>query len=147
MRRAARTAPLGDDFICCSSWSRRWKCGNRLFRFPRFVGRAENSTIVFRAFHKPSFPRSACTVSECLRRPFDLLEHGAFGLLHSSCGFGVADGRGHAFERMDAESGTQELLWPIQREQCFQRRASQLIEAPFAALGVDLASAWAAGRW
>jgi hypothetical protein len=26
-------------------------------RFPRFVERAENSTIVFRAFHKPSFPR------------------------------------------------------------------------------------------
>ena len=38
-----------------SSW--RWECGNRFHRFPRFVGRAENSTLVFRAFHKPSFPR------------------------------------------------------------------------------------------
>jgi hypothetical protein len=33
--------------------------GNRLHRFRRFVGRRENSTIVFQAFHEPSLPRRA----------------------------------------------------------------------------------------
>ena len=51
--------PVLGDLYSSPSSSWRWECGNRLHRFPRFVGRAENSTIVFRAFHKPSFPRPA----------------------------------------------------------------------------------------
>ena len=49
--------------IYCQPSSWRWECGNRFYRFPRFVGRAENSIIVFRAFHKPSFPRSTSTAA------------------------------------------------------------------------------------
>ena len=44
------------EMISCSSPQRQWEFGNRLYRFPRFVERAENSFMVFRAFHKPSFP-------------------------------------------------------------------------------------------
>ena len=56
-------APFRDVFIYVSQLSRRWECGNRFYRFPRFVGRLENSIIVFRAFHKPSFPRSTSTAA------------------------------------------------------------------------------------
>jgi hypothetical protein len=55
----ALNGPVLRIFNSSSSSSWRWECGNRLDRFPRFVERAENSTIVFRPFHKPSFPRPA----------------------------------------------------------------------------------------
>jgi len=108
-------SPFGDFFIACSSLSWRWECGNRFYRFPRFVGRAENSTIVFWAFHKLSFPRSTSTASGASGGSSYLLEHGVLGLLHASRGLGVAHGCSHAFERREAESGTQELLRPMER--------------------------------
>jgi len=107
-------SPFRDVFIYCSWSSWRWKCGNRLYRFPRFVGRAENSIIVFRAFHKPSFPRSTSTSAQGSRRPSYLLEHGVFCLLHSLCGLGVAHVCGHPFEGVDAEPRAQELLRPLE---------------------------------
>src|ERR1035441_7179038 len=65
-----------------SSW--RWECGNRLHRFPRFVGRAENSTIVFRAFHKPSFPQPASIASNCQAATFAVARLHLFGHDHTS---------------------------------------------------------------
>jgi len=113
-RGQLQTSPFRDFFIYISWLSWRWECGNRFYRFPRFVGRAENSIIVFRAFHKPSFPRSTSTAALVSGRSSYLLEHGGFGLLHASRGVGVAHGCGHAFERREAESGAQELLRPIE---------------------------------
>src|SRR5713226_724386 len=51
-RGQLQASPFWDFFIYVSQLSWRWECGNRFYRFPRFVGRAENSTIVFRPFHQ-----------------------------------------------------------------------------------------------
>ena len=58
--------------------------------------------------------------------------------MHASRSLGVAHRCGHAFECRERESGAQELLRPVKREQRFQRRAPPLVEAAFAALGIDL---------
>jgi len=121
-------APFRDSLIFASSSSRRWECGNRLYRFPELVGRAENSTIVFRAFHKPSFPRSISTEAPGLRRFSYLLEHVVFGLLHASRSFRIAHRSGHALERGDGQSGAQKLLRVVERKQRFQRRAPLLVD-------------------
>jgi hypothetical protein len=62
-----------EDFYFSSWWSWRWECGNRLYRFPRFVGREGNSTIVFLAFHEPSFPRPASIRLKLRRRSLSQL--------------------------------------------------------------------------
>ena len=68
----------------------------------------------------------------------DLFEHGAFGQLHSPRGLGVAHRCGHSLECVDAESGAQELLRLLEREQLLERRLPLLVEASFAAFVIDV---------
>src|ERR1700733_2285347 len=51
---------LSGKIVQSSSW--RWECENRFHRFQGLVGRAENSTIVFRAFHMTGIS-TACFVA------------------------------------------------------------------------------------
>jgi len=86
------------------------KCGNRLLSISRF-GRAANSLIVFRAFHKPSFPRSTSLLSGVQA---DFLSARTWLYWLRICrALRVAHGCGYAFECIHAESGAQELFAAI----------------------------------
>ena len=67
----------------------------------------------------------------------ELLEQRASGPLHARRGLGVAHGGGDALQRVDAQSGPEELLRLFEPEQFFQRGPPVFVEAAFTALGID----------
>jgi len=146
LRRAASDGSFSGCFHICLVVVVAVECGNRLYRFPRFVGRAENSLIVFRAFHKPSFPRSTSTA---VRVQADLLI--CSNMVYLACcicraasvSLMVAATRLSAF-MLSPGAGT---VAADRARAVFRAVLPQLVEAPFSSLGVDLDFACAEGRW
>jgi hypothetical protein len=75
------------------------------------VGRAENGTIVFRAFHEPPFARLSRSYAV---QPHSLKEF-RFGLLHPSRRIGVVDGCRDPLQRVYAQSVAQVLCGFVQQ--------------------------------
>src|SRR5713226_1190650 len=89
-------------------------------RFPRAVGSEGNLTLVFLAFHSPSFPQSSPVLRAALT--VEPREQSTFGFLHLGGGLGVRLFAGRLREPIHRQIRAKESGQPRQLAQDLPRR-------------------------